>query len=94
MAPKAASAPSVPDEVHRYASQVYEACLPIFKENPRYAFNQMAIQDLDIVPDDSDSAAVLLLSVLNYLVARKLFKVVTDADGVAWRLRTEEDAKQ
>lgn len=86
-----ASAPA-PD-ITALKDAVYEGCLEVWDENerdPRMTFRQSDIQDLDVMESHDVNT---LLQVVQRLLDEKLFKVV-HADGIAWKLRTKEEAKR
>ncbi|PBP22467.1 DNA-directed RNA polymerase III subunit RPC6 [Diplocarpon rosae] len=88
---------SAPDDVAMMTAlkdAVYEGCLAVWDENdrdPKFSFRQSDIQDLDAMQQHDD--VEILLRVVQRLLDEKLFKVV-HADGVAWKLRTVEEAKR
>ncbi len=83
---------SAPD-IAALKDAVYKGCFEAWEENdrdPKITFRQSDLTDLDIIPGDDLNA---LLQVVQRLLDEKLFKAV-NADGVAWKLRTVEEAKR
>lgn len=78
-------------EIAALKDEVYEACVPIAKDNPRIVLRQADILDLDIIPNGNLQT---LLDVAQSLLNEKLFKVVHDTDGMGWKLRTVDEAKK
>lgn len=59
--------------------------------DPKMSFRQQDITDLDVIPGDDLN---VLLQVVQRLIDEKYFRTVNAPDGVAWMLRTAEDAKR
>ncbi|KAH7319304.1 RNA polymerase Rpc34 [Rhexocercosporidium sp. MPI-PUGE-AT-0058] len=73
---------------------VYNGCFSVWEENgmdPKMSFRQQDIVDLDVIPGDDLN---VLLQVVQRLIDEKYFRTVHAPDGVAWMLRTAEDAKR
>ncbi|KAL5314787.1 hypothetical protein ACEPPN_017434 [Leptodophora sp. 'Broadleaf-Isolate-01'] len=73
---------------------VYNGCFSVWEENgmdPKMSFRQQDITDLDVIPGDDLN---VLLQVVQRLIDEKYFRTVNAPDGVAWMLRTAEDAKR
>jgi DNA-directed RNA polymerase III subunit RPC6 len=85
------SRPTSGVDITALRNQLYERCALVVDEHPRMVFHQATLLDLSIIPNDDLS---LLLRVVQNLVDDKLFKVVTDTDGVGWKLRTPDEAKK
>jgi DNA-directed RNA polymerase III subunit RPC6 len=71
-------------------TKVYDACLPLTAEDPKRYFNQAFIFELGIIPNND---LHILLKVTQALVNEKLFKIL-QSDGLAWRLRTVDEARK
>lgn len=79
-------------EIAAWKEELYDACVPFFKENPKIVFHQSDLFDLDIIPDND---LQILLAVAQVLLDEKLFKVVhSNQDGMGWKLRTVDEAKK
>jgi hypothetical protein len=85
------AAPPVGEDITALKTELYEACVPFAKDNPKIVFHQVDIFDLDIVPNNDVN---ILLQVSQLLLDEKLFKVVHDTDGMGWKLRTVDEAKK
>jgi DNA-directed RNA polymerase III subunit RPC6 len=70
--------------------KLYDACAPLVAEDPTIIFNQAFIFDLGIIPNRDVN---VLLKVTQALVNDKLFKIL-QSEGLAWRLRSQEEARQ
>jgi len=80
------------DAITALKTQVYEACLPFLKDNPKVVFHQADIFEFDIIPNNDVST---LLTVAQKLLDEKLFKVVQNQfDGMGWKLRTVDEARK
>jgi DNA-directed RNA polymerase III subunit RPC6 len=86
-----AAIPPVRAEIAALKTELYEACIPFAKDNPKIVFHQADIFDLDVIPNND---VHLLLQVAQVLLDEKLFKVVHDTDGMGWKLRTVDEAKK
>merc|ERR1712093_974988 len=83
---------SAPD-IAALKDAVYNGCFAVWEENgldPKMTFRQQDIIDLDVIPGDD---LQVLLQVVQKLIDDKLFRTMM-TDGVAWMLRTAEDAKR
>ena len=85
------AAPPVGGDIKALQGEIYEACYPLFQENPKSVFHQAELLDFDIIPHDD---VTTLLSVVQGLVNEKLFKTVTDSEGMGWKVRTQDEAKK
>jgi hypothetical protein len=71
--------------------ELYDYCLPMQQEGDYAVFHQSDLLEFDIIPKKD---LTTLLQVVQALVNEKLFKIVTNADGVGWRLRTADEARK
>jgi DNA-directed RNA polymerase III subunit RPC6 len=78
-------------EIAAWKEELYAACIPFTKDNPRLVFRQADLFDLDIVPNNDIQT---LLNVAQQLLDEKLFKAVHDIHGIGWILRTVDEAKK
>ncbi|CZS95322.1 hypothetical protein WAI453_011305 [Rhynchosporium graminicola] len=84
---------SAPD-IAALKDEVYNGCFSVWEAddlNPKMTFRQQDIMDLDVIPGDDLN---VLLVVVQKLIDEKFFRTVHAPDGVAWMLRTKEDAKR
>ncbi|RDL42518.1 uncharacterized protein BP5553_02497 [Venustampulla echinocandica] len=73
-------------------TDVYSSCMDIAEEEGlKTVFHQSTIFALGIIPNKD---VQVLLQVVQGLLNEKLFKTVQDAEGLGWRVRTEDDAKK
>jgi DNA-directed RNA polymerase III subunit RPC6 len=85
------AAPPVGEDITALKTELYEACVPFAKDNPKIVFHQADIFDLDIIPNND---VQILLKVSQLLLDEKLFKVVHNTDGMGWKIRTVDEAKK
>jgi DNA-directed RNA polymerase III subunit RPC6 len=78
-------------EIAAWKEEVYDACVPFAKDNPKIIFHQADLFDMDIIPNDD---LQILLTVTQLLLDEKLFKVVHNIEGMGWKLRTVDEAKK
>lgn len=79
-------------DISAMKDDVYSSCMDIAEdEGMKTVFHQSTIFALGIIPDNDVQT---LLQVVQGLLNEKLFKTVQDAEGLGWRVRTEEDAKK
>jgi len=78
-------------EIAAWKVEVYDACLPHAREDPKMVFRQSDILDMDIIPNGHLET---LLLVAQLLLDEKLFKAVHDTHGMGWKLRTVDEAKK
>lgn len=72
-------------------NKVYDESVRLSEEDPKIVFHQNDILDMNFMTGVDVST---LLEVINRLLSAKLYKVVQDADGMGWKIRTREEAKR
>jgi len=72
-------------------AQLYDACVSHLEDEPDIVFHQNTLFELEVIPNNDVN---ILLQLINTLLNEHLFKVVHDAEGMGWKLRTLDEAKK